>query len=115
MSINSQFCESEGNYTCAPNRLRETRWLETERGLFLSDLAANQLAGIVVILDDIDVTALLQISLNNRQLAVPEFLDFLGFAIKIVIADLADQNPVRVHLHQINRAIKIRSLSICTT
>jgi hypothetical protein len=89
MSINSQFCESEGNYTCAPDRLRETRWLETERGLFLSDLTASQLAGIVVILDDIDVTALLRIALDDCKLAVPEFFDLLGLAVKIVIADFA--------------------------
>ena len=76
--------------------------MERGRSLFLADFAANQLAGIVVILDDIDVTALLRIALHDRKLAVPEFLDFLGLAIEIVIVDLADQNPVRVFLDEID-------------
>jgi hypothetical protein len=67
----------------------------------LADFAANQLAGIVVVLDDVDVTALLRVALDNRELAPPEFLDGLRLAIKIVIMDLADQNPVRVFLDEI--------------
>jgi hypothetical protein len=77
------------------------------RALFLADFTANQLAGVVVIFNDIDVTALLRITLNNRKLAVPEFLDFLGLAIEIVIVDLADQIPMRVHWDKIGLPVEI--------
>src|SRR5271167_4901509 len=66
--------------------------------LFLADLTANQLAGVIVILNDIAVTALLRIALHDREPAVPEFFDFLGLAVEIIIVDLADQIPVQVHL-----------------
>ena len=69
--------------------LRRNLLEETERRLSLADFAANQLAGIVVILDDIDVTALLRIALDDRKLAVPEFFDLLRLAVKIVIVDFA--------------------------
>ena len=70
-------------------------------------LTANQLAGIVVILDDIDVTALLRIVLHDCKLAVPELFDFLGLAIKIVIVDFAGENPMRVFLDKIGLSVEI--------
>ena len=105
MWINSQFWVMRGN-ACS-YRLGETCCEDTERSLFLADLTANQLAGIIVILNDIDVTALPRITLNNRKLAVPEFFDFLGLAIEVVIVDLADQIPMRVHLHKIGLSVEI--------
>ena len=80
---------------------------EKMQALFLPHFAANQLAGIIVILDDVDVTALLRVTLDDCDLAVPEFLDGFGLAIKIVIVDLADENPVRVFLDEINLSVKI--------
>jgi hypothetical protein len=79
-------------------------WTHT---LFLSNFSANELSRIIVILNDIDVTALPRITLNNRKLAAPEFFDFLGLAIEIVIVDLADQIPMRVHLDKIGLSVKI--------
>jgi hypothetical protein len=75
--------------------------------LFLAHFAANQLAGSIVILDDIDIAALLRIALHDRELAVSEFLDFLGLAIEIVIVDLADQNAMSVFLDKIYLAVKV--------
>jgi hypothetical protein len=65
------------------------------------------LPGIIIILDDVTVTALSRVALHDCELAVPEFLNGFGLAIKVVIADLADQNPVRVFLDEINLAVKI--------
>jgi hypothetical protein len=77
------------------------------QALFLADFPANQLARIIVILDDIDVTALLRITLHDCKLAVSEFFDFLGLAIEIVIVDLADQIPVRIDLDKIGLPVEI--------
>ena len=57
----------------------------------LADFAADQFAGIVVILDDVDVTAFLRVALDDRKFAMPEFLDGLGLAIKIVFMDSVDR------------------------
>ena len=43
--------------------------IERVQALFLAHFAANQFAGIIVILDDVDVTALLRVAL--RDLPVP--------------------------------------------
>ena len=66
-----------------------------------------QLAGIIVILDDIDVTALLWITLHDRKLAVPEFFDFLGLAVEIIIMDLADQISVQVNPDKVGVSVEI--------
>jgi len=79
----------------------------SEQSLFLTHLAANQLAGIVIILDDVDITALLGVVLHDRQLAVPELLDSFGLAIKIVVVDLAGEYSMRVFLHEIDLAVEI--------
>ncbi len=81
--------------------------LRMRQSLFLTHLAANQLAGIVIILDDVDITALLGVVLHDRELAVPELLDGFGLAIKIVVVDLAGENSMRVFLHQIDLAVEI--------
>jgi len=75
--------------------------------LFLSHFATNQLAGIIVILNDIDGTALFRIALDDCEPAASEFLDGFRLAVKIIVVDLADQNPVRIFLDEVNLAIKI--------
>ncbi|SRR6266851_1905829 len=57
--------------------------------LFVAHFAANQLAGIVVVLNDVDVAALLRVALDDRELAFSELLDGFRLSVEIVIADLA--------------------------
>ncbi len=70
-------------------------------------LAMRELSGIVIKLHDIYDATLVGIALHNRELTLPELPDGFGLAIKIVVADLACQNPMRIFLDQIDLAIKI--------
>jgi hypothetical protein len=68
---------------------------------------ANQLAGIVIVLDDVDISAFFRISLNHRELAISEGFDGFDLAIKVVVMNFADQNSARVFLDEINLPIKV--------
>jgi hypothetical protein len=89
-------------------------WDRNAARLFLSDLSTNELAGIVVILSDVNVATLLWISLHDRKLAVPKFFDGFGLAIKILIVNLTNQDSVRVFLNQVDLAIEI-PIAFCTS
>jgi hypothetical protein len=73
----------------------------------MADFAAQQPAGIVVIFDDIDVTAFLWVSLNDCEFAIAEFFDGLDLSIEVIITKFTDQNPVRVFLNKINLTIEV--------
>lgn len=90
MSSMQGYASFRGKATDSTTRRRA---LAADRSL-LADLATDQFAGVVVILNDVDVTALLRIALHDRKFAVLKLLDFLGLAVKIVIVDLADQDPM---------------------
>ena len=68
---------------------------------------ANQLARIVIVLDDIDMAAFFRISLNHRELAISEVFDGFDLAIKVVVMKFADQNSAREFLDEINLPIKV--------
>ncbi|HKM99119.1 MAG TPA: hypothetical protein VJX23_01285 [Candidatus Binataceae bacterium] len=69
--------------------------------------ATDQLAGIVVILDNVDITSFPRVSLYHRELAASKRPDGLWLAIEVVIVNLANQNPLRVLLHEIDLAVEI--------
>ena len=68
---------------------------------------ANQLARIVIVLDDIDIAAFFRISLNHRELAISEGFDGFDLAIEVVVMKFADQNSVQVSLDESNLPIKV--------
>jgi hypothetical protein len=49
----------------------------------------------------------LRITLDHRQFAVSKGPDGFGFAIEVVIMDLADEDSARVFLDQVNLAVEI--------
>jgi hypothetical protein len=73
----------------------------------MTGFAADQLARIVIVLDDINMAAFSGISLNDREFAISEFFDGLDFAIEVVVMKFAEQNSVRVFLNEINLSIKV--------
>jgi hypothetical protein len=38
---------------------------------------------------------------------MPEFFDGFGFSVKVIVTNFADQNAVRVLLHQIDLSVKV--------
>ncbi|MGD0076462.1 MAG: hypothetical protein ABSD31_19330 [Candidatus Binataceae bacterium] len=73
----------------------------------MTGFAPDQLARIVIVLDDINIAAFFWISLDDREFAISEFFDGLDFAIEVVVMKFADQNSVRVFLNEINLPIKV--------
>lgn len=69
--------------------------------------AADQLARIIIVLDDVDITASLRVSLHYREFSVSECFYKLRLAVEVIIMDLADENPMRVFLHEIDPSVEV--------
>ena len=97
----------EKNYGASRFSDESGRTPATSAVLFVTVFEANQLARIVIVLDDIDIAAFFRISLNHRELAISEGFDGFDLAIKVVVMKFADQNSARVFLDEINLPIKV--------
>ena len=73
----------------------------------VANLAASELARVVVVFDDIDVSTLSWIALHHRDLAIAKGPDRLRLAIEIVVMNFAHQQTRRVLLDQVDRAIEV--------
>ncbi len=62
---------------------------------------------VLVIIDAVHGAAAIGIVLDHGQFAFAVGLNGLGLAVKVVVVDLAEGNPVRVFLDEIDLAVKI--------
>jgi hypothetical protein len=71
-------------------------------------LAPKQLAGVVIVLNDVDESPLARITFDHCQRTIgAKCPDGLRFAIEVVIVDFAYQNSARIFLKEIDLPIEI--------
>jgi hypothetical protein len=77
-------------------------------GLLSANLAARQMAGLVVVLDHHDCTLLARVTLDHRQGSIwAERFHRLRPSIKVIIANLANQNAIGILLDEINFTVEV--------
>lgn len=77
-------------------------------GLLFAHVAAHHVASLVVILDHHDGAVFARVTLDHRQGSIwAERFHCLGPSIKVIIANLANQNAIRILLNEIDLTIKI--------